>query len=206
MTTKTILTNGRIFAATNDGQLQMTSGVALILKDGLISHVGKSDDEAVSNARHKSDSGAKPIEIIDLKDHVVTPGFMNGHVHLTGFGLLTDKPDLIRWKNLDDIRTVISDYAKANPTRPRIVCKSWLLHSTSDRALASMLDDLDDPRPIFIEAFDFHPTWCNSTAFEELKVDDIDDPPGGSIERDETTASLQGHCWRLPFTGFPCRT
>lgn len=177
MATK-ILTNGRFFGATDD-QLQLLSGGALILKDGLISHVGKADDEAISNAR---DSGA--VEI-DLKDRVVTPGFMDGHVHLMGFGLSLDKLELIRCKNLDDIRTVIGEYAKANPTKPRIVCKSWIQHSTRGKALASMLDDLD-PRPIFIEAFDFHSIWCNSPALEELKVQDMKDPPGGSIERDET--------------------
>lgn len=177
MATK-ILTNGRFYAATND-QLQLASGGAIVLKDGLISHVGKADDEAISSAR---DSGA--VEI-DLKDRVVTPGFMDGHVHLMGFGLSLDKPDLIRCKNLDDIRAVIADYAKANPTKPRIVCKSWIQHSTRGMALASMLDDLD-PRPIFIEAFDFHSVWCNSAALKELKVEDMKDPPGGSIERDET--------------------
>lgn len=173
-----ILTNGRFFAATND-QLQLESGGALILKDGLISHVGKADDEAISSAR---DSGA--VEI-DLKDRVVTPGFMDGHVHLMGFGLSLDKPDLLRCKNLNEIRSVISEYAKANPTKPRLVCRSWLQNSTGGKALASMLDDLD-PRPIFIEAFDFHSLWCNSAALKELKVQDMKDPPGGSIERDET--------------------
>lgn len=64
-----------------------------------------------------------------------------------------------------------------------------------------MLDDLDDPRPIFIEAFDFHPTWCNSTALEELKVDDMEDPPGGSIERDETTGKPSGSLLETAFYG-----
>ena len=38
---------------------------------------------------------------------------------------------------------------------------------------------------IYIDAGDLHSTWCNSAALEELNVQNMSNPPGGKIHRDE---------------------
>lgn len=59
------------------------------------------------------------------------------------------------------------------------------MHSmTNGKALASMIDDID-PRPIFIDSKDLHSTWCNTAALEEMGVQDMPNPEGGEISRDE---------------------
>lgn len=55
---------------------------------------------------------------------------------------------------------------------------------TDGKALASMIDDID-PRPIFIDSKDLHSTWCNTAALEEIGVQNMPDPEGGEIHRDE---------------------
>ena len=55
---------------------------------------------------------------------------------------------------------------------------------TDGKASASMLDDID-PRPIFIDSKDLHSTWCNTAALKEMGVQDMPDPEGGKIHRDE---------------------
>ncbi|KFY62760.1 hypothetical protein V496_04404 [Pseudogymnoascus sp. VKM F-4515 (FW-2607)] len=149
----------------------------MIVQDGIISHVGFCEDTEVIQAQ---DSGAT---IHDLGHRIVLPGFIDGHMHLLLMGQSLTKVDLGPCKNLDDIRNTIKGFAKEHPDLPRILCRGWMHSMTDGKALASMLDDLD-PRPIFIDSKDLHSSWCNTAALEEMGVQDMPDPSGGSISRD----------------------
>ncbi|GKT91103.1 amidohydrolase family protein [Colletotrichum tofieldiae] len=123
------------------------------------------------------------VEIHDLQQRTVLPGFVDGHMHLLLLGQSLRKLDLVQCKNLEDIRSTIQSYAKANPHLPTILCKGWMHSMTPDGATAALLDDID-PRPIFIDASSLHSCWCNSAALEQLGVADMPDPAGGRIYRD----------------------
>jgi cytosine/adenosine deaminase-related metal-dependent hydrolase len=60
---------GHIIAFQNGGHRHLRDGV-VVWEDDLIIHVGKSFDGAVD-------------EVVDVPDKVVTPGFINTHVHMT---------------------------------------------------------------------------------------------------------------------------
>ena len=177
----TILTNGRIFTNPNhkgDAEAQFLD--CMVLRDGHISHVGRANDEQVTQAK------AEPASMhIDLANRVVIPGFIDAHMHLLHFGFALRKLELVNCDSLQSIRDAISQFARENPAAKRILCKGWTHTSTHGKASAAQLDDLD-PRPIFIEASDLHSTWCNSAALAELKADSLPDPPGGTVHRDET--------------------
>ncbi|KAL9634416.1 MAG: hypothetical protein Q9164_004104 [Protoblastenia rupestris] len=151
----------------------------MIVRAGLVEYVGQDHDHALSEA------GEKPIEVIDLNNRLVLPGFIDGHMHLLLLGSALQKIDLGPCENLDDIRHTIQNAAKADPIAPRILCRGWMHSMTEGRALASMLDDLDN-RPIFIDSKDLHSTWCNGAALAELGVQEMPDPPGGMIHRDDS--------------------
>ncbi|GAM35033.1 hypothetical protein TCE0_015r03019 [Talaromyces pinophilus] len=175
----TIFTNGHFFTGKGTEQADEASfAECLVIQDDTIVHVGSSTDEVVSQAQQ---NGAV---VQDLKKKYVLPGFIDGHMHLLLLGQALQKLDLDGCNDLSEIRERISAYAKQNPHVPRILCKGWMQSMTDNEALASMLDDLD-PRPIFIDAKDLHSTWCNTAALQELKVDQMADPQGGTIHRDE---------------------
>jgi predicted amidohydrolase YtcJ len=179
----TIFKGARLFSSTAEDldKPGTTSGSfhnCMVIKDDVIVHVGQESDAVVQEARK---AGATEI---DLEMHLVVPGFIDSHTHISQFGWSLVKVALQYCRNLDEIRATIKDYAVKHPSAPRILCRGWTQDSTNGIALASMLDDLD-PRPIFIEANDCHSSWCNTAALKAMNVDSMADPPGGQIFRDE---------------------
>ncbi|KFY02222.1 hypothetical protein O988_02315 [Pseudogymnoascus sp. VKM F-3808] len=176
----TVFRSGRFFTASLKGgtaTAESEFAECMVVEDGIISHVGSCKDTEVIQAQ---DGGATTH---DLGDRIILPGFIDGHMHLLLMGQSLTKVDLGPCKNLDDIRNTIKKFAKEHPDLPRILCRGWMHSMTGGEALASMLDDLD-PRPIFIDSKDLHSSWCNSAALEEMRVQDMPDPSGGSISRD----------------------
>lgn len=175
----TLFTNARIFTNPSyKGDENAALLDSMIIRDGRIEYVGRATDDQVVRAKETA-------TVVDLENRVVTPGFIDAHMHLLHFGTALRKLELKYCNSLDEIRDAIRKYAQAHSNAPRILCKGWTYLSTNSVALASMIDDLD-PRPIFIEASDLHSTWCNSAALEELKADSLPNPPGGTVHRDES--------------------
>jgi predicted amidohydrolase YtcJ len=186
VTTMIILKNGRFFTGTvAGGRLVEPAGWTfantMIIHDDLITHVGEEGDAEISQARQ---TGA---EEIDLKNRIVLPGFIDGHMHLLLFGSSLAKVSLDWCKDLDEIRATIKKFAESNPDVPRILCSGWMHSATraEGEVRASMLDDLDS-RPIYIDAKDLHSVWSNTPALSEMGVQSLSDPVGGVIHRDET--------------------
>lgn len=167
--------NGRFFQSGAKGEAHSFADSVLVDGTGKIIHVGSANDEQV-----------KDTEIVkhDMHGRIVLPGFIDGHMHFLMLGMALKKAGLEACKNLQDIRRTIKEFAVAHPNVARIMCKGWMHFMTDGEALASMLDDLD-PRPIFIDSKDLHSTWCNTAALEEMGVQDMPDPEGGKIFRDE---------------------
>jgi predicted amidohydrolase YtcJ len=176
----TLLSNARFFTnPSHAGDHNAAFRDSMVVRDGRIEHIGSSADEAIARARATASS------VIDLGGRVVTPGFIDAHMHLLHFGTALRKLELKFCTSLDEIRRAIRQFAQAHPDAPRILCKGWMYASTDRIGLASMIDDLDT-RPIFIEASDLHSTWCNTAALKELRADSLPDPPGGAVHRDDS--------------------
>jgi predicted amidohydrolase YtcJ len=174
--TVTIFTNARIFQSI-ETSFEAKFADTLLVQDGKILHVGSADDPEIQSSRDKGS------EVKDLARKHVLPGFIDAHMHFLLLGQSLNKVQLDGSKNLTDIRARITLYAKAHPEKERILCSGWMHSMTNGEAKASMLDDLD-PRPIYIDSKDLHSCWCNSAALEEMGVQGMEDPAGGTIERD----------------------
>lgn len=173
----TIFTNGQFFqgdALKSEGEFQ--SG--LIVKDGTISFIGDLDAAQIQTYQ---ESGAV---VKDLGNKHVLPGFIDGHMHFLMLGQSLNKVQLDGSNDLAEIRSRISKYAKENPDKERILCSGWMHSMTGGEAKASALNDLD-PRPIYIDSKDLHSCWCNSAALQEMGIQEMEDPAGGTIERDD---------------------
>ncbi|KAK1143532.1 hypothetical protein N8T08_006338 [Aspergillus melleus] len=167
---KTLYKNGLIVS---DSAAEDHFSTYMLVQDDRIAYTGNTVPEV---------DGA--VEVVDLQGRRVLPGFIDGHMHLLLFGSSLSKLDLSPCISLATIRSTIQTYAQANPHLPRLFCRGWMHSMTDGAALASMLDDLD-PRPIFIDSKDLHSAWCNTSALRELGVQDLPDPAGGVIHRDE---------------------
>ncbi|KEF53917.1 uncharacterized protein A1O9_09712 [Exophiala aquamarina CBS 119918] len=152
----------------------------MVINDGMIEYL---ENDAGRRIPHLSNGEA--AKRVNLKGRSVFPAFIDAHMHLLQFGASLVKVGLDNCRNLDEIRTTISEAAKRDPSAPRILCRGWRQASTNRRALASMIDDIDS-RPIFIDADDLHSEWCSTSALREMGITrDSADPVDGVIHRDK---------------------
>ncbi|VBB71917.1 Putative amidohydrolases [Podospora comata] len=184
-TQATLFTNGRIFLSgvnpgTNAGLTRSpTFADCMLVRGDKIEHVGSSSDEVISTAL-----ASRSVTTHDLQGKTVLPGFVDGHLHLMLLGQALNKLDLVRCKDLEEIRSTIREYAAANPDMPRILCRGYMHIQLPNGATAADLDDLDElNRPILIDSKDLHSTWCNTAGIKELGAENWADVPGGVIEK-----------------------
>ncbi|KAI2462964.1 amidohydrolase 3 [Annulohypoxylon bovei var. microspora] len=174
----TLFYNGRFFRSGPKGEDHSFEESLLVDGSGTIIHIGNASDEQIRVA------DTAGVDKHDMCGRLVLPGFIDGHMHFLMLGQSLQKAGLEACKDLQDIRRIIKEFATAHPSVTRIMCKGWMHFMTNGQALANMIDDLD-PRPIFIDSKDLHSTWCNTAALDEMGVQDMPDPEGGKIYRDE---------------------
>jgi len=174
-----LITNGRFFSTANGKDPVFHD--TIFIQNGTIQHIGARSDLEIAAVEKEL---GENLETKDLGGRIVLPGFIDGHMHFLLLGQSLQKLDLDGSKDISEIRERISKFAKENPDAQRILCRGWMHSMTDGKALASMLDDLD-PRPIFIDSKDLHSTWCNTAGLHEMGVQDMPNPVGGTIERDE---------------------
>ncbi|KAF4341467.1 amidohydrolase ytcJ-like [Fusarium beomiforme] len=108
--------NGRILSKTETG-LKGTAQFSdsMLIQDNKIVAVGSHDEVAKTLG--------SDVEVRDLNQRVLLPGFIDGHMHLLLLGQSLRKLDLSRCTSLDDIQFCIRQYAAENPDIPTILCK-----------------------------------------------------------------------------------
>ena len=174
-----VFKNARVFTGSQDTSAYGKHS-CMVINNDLIEYVG---DESGLEVELAVKEGAK---VLDLNQHTLAPGFIDGHMHLLMFGSSLQKVSIEHCQTLTDIQSTIRDAARNDPSKKRILCCGWMHFMTDGQALASDLDGLDDQdRPVLVDSKDLHSCWCNSAALNEMGVQDMPDPPGGEIKRDE---------------------
>lgn len=167
MPTRTVLTNGSIFTA-NPEALFVDS--VTVEGERIV---------AIGEAPQSADL------VIDLAGRMVTPGFIDAHVHPAMSGL--DKLR-INFDGVEDAASafrVISEYTQTHPDEPWIIGSGWS-QGWFDRGCPSreMLDRLVPDRPALISNTDGHGAWANSVALNLAGIGaTTPDPDDGRIER-----------------------
>jgi predicted amidohydrolase YtcJ len=170
-----IFTNSRIFQK-SDANAEASFHDALVVQDGKIAYIGHAEAPEVQSFRNAGS------QVKDLAGKHVLPGFIDAHMHFLLLGQSLNKVQLDGSQDITEIRARITLYAKLHPEKERILCSGWMHSMTNGEAKASMLDDLD-PRPIYIDSKDLHSCWCNSAALDEMEIQEMDNPAGGTIAR-----------------------
>lgn len=125
--------------------------------------------------------------VIELEGRLVTPGFIDGHLHFTmgGFGL--SRVQLRDAASPEELARRIGEFAKTLPKG------SWILGGDWDHELwtpvrlpdRGMIDALTPDHPVFVSRLDGHMALANSAALALAKVTkETPDPEGGTIVRD----------------------
>lgn len=176
---KVVFTNGRVYAATGSPKEKDASfETCMVVENSKISFVGDFNNAFVCKS---IEDGAS---LVNLQNRIVVPGIIEAHAHFMLFGIYLRKFDISHCSSLQDIQSAISEYAKAHPELPRLLCRGWHQSMTKGVALATHLDSID-PRPIFIESEDMHSTWCNTAALKEIPLENIGEADSASaIPRD----------------------
>jgi len=178
-----VFTNGRIF--TVDADRSWAQAVAI--RDGQIIYVG-SDAGA---AQHVGSDTAT----VDLKGRMMLPAFQDSHIHPIGGGIEASACDLNGLDDLAAYRSVIGEYAAANPDVEWITGGGWSMSVFGPGGAPSrtIIDELVPDRPVFLTSQDGHTAWANSRALEIAGINkDTPDPVDGRIDRDPLTGEAIG--------------
>jgi len=151
---------------------------AILIKNNTIIFVGPYN-KALKRAKGEN---AKEL---DFGDHLITPGFIDSHCHLSLAGLYARTGiDLRDVNSFDEIKEIIRNELKTNKN---IIYAYGFDESAIGKMLNRWeLDEIDSSVPIIIEHISGHMLIANSEALRKAGLKkDTPNPPGGLIERDE---------------------
>lgn len=150
---------------------------ALAAADGRIVALGGEE----LRERHDAD------RTIDARGGLVTPGFVDAHIHAAFGGVEMNRCDLTECGTAEETYETIAAYAHANPDEEWVLGGGWWMPlfpggTPTKEALDAVVPD----RPAFLINCDHHGAWANSRALELAGITrDTPDPEDGRIERDE---------------------
>jgi predicted amidohydrolase YtcJ len=169
----TVFTNGVVHER---GRGPRAASVAVV--DGRVAAIGDVEDvRAAAGAR---------AEQIDLAGGLLSPGFVDSHLHPLMGGLERSLCDLGPAKSAAECLAIIGEYARSNPDEPWIVGGGWRLDLfPGGTPTREALDRVVPDRPVILRSADRHGSWVNSRALEIAGVTAATpDPSDGRIERD----------------------
>ena len=163
----TLFTNGTVF----DGHHYLGSA-DLLIEGGRVVAVGHVEVPANT-------------EVVDLGGGLVSPGFIDAHVHALQGGLERLRCDLSEGETRADYLRILREYADAT-TAPWILGGGWSMPAfPGGTPTAADLDSVVPDRPAFLPNCDHHGAWINSRALELAGITkETPDPPDGRVERD----------------------
>lgn len=167
--TTTAFVNGAVF----DGHRYLGRAGTVVVVDGRIVAVGEHDIPA----------GA---EVVDVAGGLLTPGFVDAHVHAVQGGLERTRCDLSEAHTREDYLATIKEYAEANPDPPWILGGGWAMAAfPGGTPTAADLDSVVPDRPAFLPNRDHHGAWVNTRTLALAGITrETPDPPHGRFERD----------------------
>jgi predicted amidohydrolase YtcJ len=125
-------------------------------------------------------------DTIDLRGHLLLPGFIDAHVHLLEGGLSLSRVRLEGAGTPEEVQRRIEAFALAHPDAPWVLGQGWR-YSAFPGGLPprALLDKAVPDRPAFIRSADSRTAWCNTVALRAAQVGKkTTDPGNGTIVRD----------------------
>lgn len=150
---------------------------AVAVRDGIIVAVGtRADIEATAGPA---------TEVVEIPG-VAVPGWIDGHVHIAGFGQQLANLN-VQSMTRDELVAAVGEAAARAAPGEWIVGGGWDegFFDVPEYPRASDLDPVAPDNPVFLGRIDGHSALVNSRALEMAGIDgDTTDPRGGQVLRD----------------------
>jgi predicted amidohydrolase YtcJ len=162
-------------------------GEAVAVRAGKIVAVGS--DKEIAAYRGPA------TQVINAKEHMVLPGFVDTHVHFMGGSAGLQQVLLDDAKTVADFQRIVRDYATAHPGDTWIQGMGWYysIFGSSGLPDKKVVDEVVRDRPVFLRAYDGHSSLANSKALQMAGITrSTPNPPNGIIVHDPATGEPTG--------------
>ena len=145
---------------------------------------GERIDAVGSSAEVKKRAGS--ARVLDVKGMLVTPGFVDAHVHFVDGGFALSSVQLRDARTKAEFVARIRDFARSIPAGTWILNGDWDHTSWGgDLPERAWIDSVTPNNPVWINRLDGHMNLANSLALAAAKISrDTRDVAGGTIVRD----------------------
>ncbi|MGH0516697.1 amidohydrolase [Bacillus cereus] len=171
----TIFINGKVYTV----EAKQPWAEAVAIAKGKIIYVG--DTKGAKKYKGKS------TKVIDLKEKMLLPGFVDGHLHASETVNALYSVNLINVRTIEGYIQTVEKYAREQSDVDIIHGAGWSNTLFPSRGpTKESLDAIVKDIPVALISEDYHSVWVNSKALEIAGITkDTLNPEGGVIERDE---------------------
>ena len=166
---RTLLTNGSVYSPADP------HATAIAFDDGVVTWLG--DDTGASSYAEGAD------EVIDLDGKLVTPAFVDAHVHAAGTGAVLTGLDLAGTTSLGDALDKLAAFAANLPPDAVIDSAGWdeTVWPEGRPPTAAELDRAGGGRRVYLSRIDGHSGVVSSGLFDVARGEGFDET--GRVER-----------------------
>jgi len=159
---------------------------AIAIQNGKIIAVGSNEEIR----RHITNR----TRVTDAKDKTVVPGFVDCHVHMTGFGRSLQTLDLRSAKSIKEMQQKLREYAQKNPERSWVLGGRWDQERFAEKRYPNRwdLDAAVTDKPVFLIRVCGHVGVGNSKTLRLAGITKETTIDGGEIDLDEATGEPNG--------------
>lgn len=163
----TLYRNGSIYSAADP------FATAMLVDGGTVAWVG-TEHAASSIADDK-------MTIVDLDGALVTPGFVDSHVHVTETGIALSSLDLSGIRSMSELLTVVEQTARG--TAGMVLGFGWDESSWPERRYptAAELDAASGGGSVYLARVDLHAAVVSGTLAASLRLQDVDGWDNGFV-------------------------
>jgi predicted amidohydrolase YtcJ len=133
--------------------------------------------------------------VLDAHGSTVLPGLNDSHIQLMAGALALEHLNLAAVSTLDEIETVLRDYAEEKATRPWLIGRNGdaELLATTNVPARKMLDAAVPDRPVLLTSEDGSIAWANSRALALAGISrKTRNPASGIVIKDRRTGEPTG--------------
>ncbi|HEX5542607.1 MAG TPA: amidohydrolase family protein [Micromonospora sp.] len=125
---------------------------AMLVRDGRIAWIGPDDDAPTAD------------QVVELAGALVTPAFVDAHVHLTDTGLALSGLDLSRTRSAVELLEAVAAFAASLPADAVVLGHGWDESGWADRRLpdAAELDRAGNGRRVYLSQASIHSALCSA--------------------------------------------
>lgn len=156
-------------------------------------YLGPTTSVAVDGDRIVAVGDVEPpthAQVVDVAGGLLSPGFVDAHVHTVQGGLERIHCDLSDLASEPEYLERIRSYAAEHPEQEWILGGGWAMPAfPGGSPTAAALDRVVPDRPVFLPNRDHHGAWVNTAAMRLAGIDaSTPDPADGHLDRDASGA------------------